>query len=189
LTTKLYFIRHAKPDFSVKEDMIRPLSFEGMEKSKELVKLFTEIKIDFIYSSPYKRAIQTIEPIAKNKNIFIEIINNFRERKMSDNWIDNFNEFCKKQWNDFNYKLIDGESLIEVQNRNIEELEKILFNNKGKTIIIGTHGTALSTIINYYDKTFNYENFMGIVDIMPYIMKIEFNDKKYIKREEIKIIL
>jgi 2,3-bisphosphoglycerate-dependent phosphoglycerate mutase len=184
LTTKVYFIRHAKPDLSVKEDMIRPLSFEGMEKSKELVKLFSEIQIDVIYSSPYKRSIQTIEPIAENKGMIIEIINNFRERKMSDNWIDNFNEFSKKQWNDFSYKLIDGESLIETQNRNIEELNKILLKNKGKTIIIGTHGTALSTIINYYDNTFKYENFMELVDIMPYIMKIEFSNNEYVKREE-----
>ncbi|MDR0301499.1 MAG: phosphoglycerate mutase family protein [Treponema sp.] len=185
MTTKVYFIRHSKPDFSVKEDLIRPLSVEGIEKSKKLVKLFSEIKIDFIYSSPYKRAIQTITPIAENKDINIEIINDFRERKMSDNWIDNFDGFCKNQWNDFSYKLIDGESLLETQKRNIEELNKILLKDKGKTIIIGTHGTALSTIINYYDKTFNHENFMQIVDIMPYIIKMEFNNNEYLERDEI----
>jgi 2,3-bisphosphoglycerate-dependent phosphoglycerate mutase len=187
MKTKVYFIRHAKPDISIKNNMTRPLLSEGIEKSKELVKIFTEIKIDYIYSSPYKRAIQTIEPIAENKKIKIEIKNDFREGKMSNNWIDNYEEFIKNHWNDFSYKLTDGESLNEVQERNIKELEKILSKNTGKTVIIGTHGTALSAIINYYDKTFLYNNFMEIVNIMPYIIEIEYENNKYIKRNEIKM--
>ena len=187
MNTKVYFIRHAKPDISIKDDEIRPLSFEGIDASKELVKMFMKIDIDCIYSSPFKRSIQTIEPIAKNKSIEIEIKYDFRERKICNNWINNFNEYCEKQWDNFSYKLIDGESLEEVQRRNIEELEKILKENMGKTIIIGTHGTALSTIINYYDKTFLHNDFMEIVNIMPYIMKMEFRNNKYISRGEIKI--
>jgi len=186
--TILYFIRHAKPDYSVKDDMIRPLLPVGLKKSKKLVKIFSEIKIDYIYSSPYKRSIQTIEPIAENKNIEIKIINDFREGKMDNKWIDNFYEFIETHWNDFSYKIINGESLIEVQKRNIKELNKILLENKDATIMIGTHGIALSTIINYYDKTFQYEKFIEIIDMMPYIMKMEFNNNKYIRREEIKII-
>ena len=187
MATKVYFIRHAKPDISIIDDTIRPLLPEGLEKANELVKLFIEINISNIYSSPYKRSIQPVEPIAKNKCIKIETADNLRERKISNNWINNYNEYSKNQWNDFSYKLMDGESLAEVQNRNIKELESILIKSKGKNIIIGTHGTALSTIINYYDNTYNYENFMEIVNIMPYIIMLEFSNTEYIKREEIKI--
>jgi 2,3-bisphosphoglycerate-dependent phosphoglycerate mutase len=187
MITKIYFIRHAKPDFSIKSDLQRPLSIEGIEGSNELIETFKEIKIDRIFSSPFKRALQTIEPISKDKNIRIEIIDDFRERKICNNWINNFDEYSKNQWNDFSYKLIDGESLIEVQERNINSLEKILIGNMGKTIIIGTHGTALSTIINYYDNKFSYKDFLGIVNIMPYIIKFEFDNKEYIMREEIEI--
>jgi len=49
--------------------------------------------------------------------------------------------------------------------------------NKGATIIIGTHGLALSTIINYY---------LRIANIMPYIVKMNFNNNEYLSREEIK---
>ena len=188
MITIVYFIRHSKPDISIKDDAIRPLLPEGIEKSKELINFFSGIKIDYIYSSPYKRSIQTIEPIAENKNIKIKTINDFRERKMNNKWIENFEEFSKRQWNDFSYKLIDGESLEEVQKRNIKALNKILLENKGMTIIIGTHGTALSTIINYYDKNFQYKSFIEIVNIMPYIVKIEFNNNEYIGRDIIKIM-
>jgi 2,3-bisphosphoglycerate-dependent phosphoglycerate mutase len=117
----------------------------------------------------------------------VKIVNDFREKKICNNWIDDFDEYCKKLWDNFSFKLTDDESLIEVQKRNIKELKNTIRENKGKTIIIGTHGIALSTIINYYDSTFLYDDFMEIVNIMPYIIKIEFNGNKYLGREEIKL--
>ncbi|MFA5524641.1 MAG: hypothetical protein WDA24_09830 [Tissierellales bacterium] len=41
-------------------------------------------------------------------------------------------------------------------------------------IVISTHGTALSTIINYYDKDFNYSEFERIKHLMPHIVYIGF---------------
>jgi 2,3-bisphosphoglycerate-dependent phosphoglycerate mutase len=185
--TQVYFIRHSLSDYSIKDDVKRPLTEAGIDKAKKIVPLFDKIDVNYIYSSPYKRTIQTIEPLSINKKIGINIVENFRERKISNEWIDNFGEYSTKQWDNFSYKLEDGESLLEVQNRNIESLEKILKENTGETIVIGTHGTALSTIINYYDKTFLYKEFMNIVNIMPYIVRFDFMNNNYIMREEIKI--
>jgi len=44
--------------------------------------------------------------------------------------------------------------------------------------VIGTHGTALSTIINYYDSNFNHSSFNKIKDIMPLIAVFEFEGIK-----------
>jgi 2,3-bisphosphoglycerate-dependent phosphoglycerate mutase len=184
--TKIYFIRHSLSDFLVKDELKRPLTEVGIDRAKKIVALFDEINIDYIFSSPYKRTIQTIEPLSIYKKININIVENFRERKISNNWIENFDEYSKKQWNNFSYKLENGESLLEVQNRNIESLKKILVEYNGKIIIIGTHGTALSTIINYYDKTFLYKDFMEIVNLMPYIIRFDFKNNNYIGREEMK---
>jgi 2,3-bisphosphoglycerate-dependent phosphoglycerate mutase len=184
--TKIYFIRHSLSDFSVKDELKRPLTEVGIERKKKIIALFDEINIDSIFSSPYKRTIQTIEPLSIYKKININIVENFRERKISNNWIENFDEYSKKQWNNFSYKLENGESLLEVQDRNIESLKKILVEYNGKTIIIGTHGTALSTIINYYDKTFLYKDFMKIVNLMPYIIRFDFKNNNYIGKEEMK---
>ena len=162
---------------------MRPLSEEGWKKAYDLIKIFENVHIDNIFSSPYKRAIQTLEPIAKNKDMEINIIDDFRERKVSDGWVDKFMEYSEKQWKDFMYKLENGESLSEVQYRNIKSLEKILEEYNGKTLIIGTHGTALSTIINFYDKTFNFDKFVEIMNIMPYIVKFEFGkNSEFINR-------
>lgn len=38
--------------------------------------------------------------------------------------------------------------------------------------VTGTHGTALSTIINYYDSTYRFADFMAMVNIMPWVVSM-----------------
>ena len=171
---KIYFVRHAKPDFNIEDELLRPLSEEGINDSKKVTEFLKDKNITKIYCSPYKRSIDTIKDFATLTNKDIELVEDFRERKVSNNWIEDFNAFAEKQWNDFNFNLEEGENLNEVQERNIRALGKILNENNNENILIGTHGTALSTIINYYDNTFNYQDFNRIKNVMPLIVIISF---------------
>ncbi len=176
MKTTLYFVRHAQPDFSNHDDMTRPLSEKGIQDRTLVTSFLKDKNIDVVLSSPFKRAIDTVSDFAEKKGIDIEIIQDFRERKIEDKWIEDFNGFCKSQWADFDYKLSDGESLGEVQQRNIAALQSALTRFAGKTIVVGSHGTALSTIINYYDNSFGYEDFEKIKNLMPWIVKFVFED-------------
>lgn len=173
--TTIYFIRHAQSDYNVREDMIRPLSVKGTSDTALVTEFLSDKRIDKIYSSPYKRAIDTITSFAKSVNLPIQTIDDFRERKIDSTWIEDFRGFSEKQWADFSYKLSDGECLADVQNRNIAALNDVLLRHKGKNIVIGTHGTALSTVINYYDKTYGFDDFMDMVNIMPWVVKMKFD--------------
>lgn len=179
MITTVYFVRHAEPDYSVEEDSIRPLSDRGKKDALKLPELFTGMAIDKMISSPFKRAIDTIEPLSTERGLVVELVDGFRERKVSDGgWIEDFNGFAMDQWADFDYSLSGGDCLREVQERNIEALEKVLARDKGLNIIIGSHGTALSTIINYYDKSYGYDDFIKIKGIMPWIVKFTFDESK-----------
>lgn len=182
--SKIYFVRHATPDYSVHDDSIRPLTDKGMDDSKKVTEFLSDKDIHKIYSSPYKRSVDTVSDFAKKYNLNIELIDDFRERKISDYWIDDFKSYSKNQWEDFEYKLEHGESLREVQVRNINELRKILKNHSGENIVIGTHGIALSTIINFYKSDFDYSEFKRISGIMPWIVCINFDNDKLVDIEE-----
>lgn len=79
----------------------------------------------------------------------------------------------QKRWADHDYHEEGGESIAMVQNRNIEALNEILSDNTDKDIVLGTHGTALSTILNFYDNSFGCEDFLRIIDWMPYIIELD----------------
>lgn len=182
--TKVYFVRHAKPDFSVHDDLTRPLTEEGLIGSKKVTEFLKDKHITKVYSSPYKRAMDTVSDFAKNSGLDIHIIDDFRERKIGGEWIDDFHSYAKRQWSTFDYKLAEGESLGEVQRRNISALNNILEVAKNENIVIGTHGTALGTIINYFDKKFDYEQFERIIDLMPFIVCVEFDGTTALKIQE-----
>ncbi len=185
--TNLYFIRHAKPNFSIKDDLTRPLTEDGKEDCKQVTEFLLKRNVTKIFSSPFRRAIDTIKDFSNLSGLEINIIGDFRERKVANIWIEDFDAFAEKQWDNFHYKISGGESLNEVQQRNIRALKYILKESKNENIAIGTHGTALSTIINYYDKNFNYSQFKRIKNLMPFIIGISFNGEDVIKIEEFEL--
>ncbi len=172
--TTVYFVRHAEPNYDNHDDLSRELSSKGLQDRKLVTKFFDDKSIDIVLSSPYKRAIDTVADYANVNGIELQCIEDFRERRVDSDWIEDFTAFCRAQWMDFNYKLSDGESLLEVQNRNISALKKVLEEYEDKNIVIGSHGTALSSIINYYDQSFGYKDFEKIKSVMPWIVRFDF---------------
>ncbi len=183
--TNVYFVRHAKPDASIKDDRIRPLTEKGMEDTRLVTEVLSGKKVEKIYSSPYKRAYDTVNDFAQKNRLEISILEGFRERKVEDVWIDDFKTFSLNQWNDFDFKLHKGECLREVQERNIYALKEVLKENPGRSVAVGSHGTALSTIINYFDSDFKYEGFWSIIDKMPLIICFKFHNNEFLGMEEI----
>ena len=185
--TTVYFVRHATSNFNNHDDLTRELTAQGL-KDRELVTAFLRDKgIDAIFSSPYKRAVDTIKEFADDRKMEIVFISDFRERKVGGSWIENFDSFCKEQWEDFDFKLSEGESLREVQKRNIRALDQLLETYADKNIAVGSHGTALCTIINYFDPSFGYNEFEQIKNLMPWIVKFSFEGNKCLEIEKINL--
>ncbi|WKV07493.1 histidine phosphatase family protein [Thermoanaerobacterium sp. CMT5567-10] len=182
--TKVYFVRHCKPDFSIKDDLMRPLTKDGQKDCKKVTEFLSDKNITKIFSSPYKRAIDTIKDFAESANLKINVIDDFKERKIGNAWIEDFDKFAKEQWHNFDYKLPGGESLNDVQRRNIKALMNILEENVDHNIAISSHGTALSTIINYFNKEFDYAEFEKIKDLMPFIVCFTFDGQDILNIEK-----
>lgn len=178
--TRIYFVRHAEPDRSVHDDRTRPLTDEGLRDSLEVTRILKDKNIDFLMSSPYKRSMDTIGNLAQTLGKEIYTDDAFRERNAGIWHGENFLEYIEKQWSDFNYHIKDGESLNEVQERNIRALKKVLSSHTNENIVIATHGTALSTILNYYYPQYDFECFMKIIDFMPFVIRLDFEGEDII---------
>ena len=175
--TTVYFVRHAQPNYENHNDALRELTAKGLHDRKKVTEFLEDKDIDVVISSPFKRSIDTVKEFADQHKLQVEQIRDFRERTVGGEWIEDFDIFAQMQWDDFSYKLSGGESLAEVQQRNIAALQTVLNRYKGKNIVIGSHGTALSTIINFYDSSFGYDDFVDIKDRMPWIVKFVFDEQ------------
>lgn len=175
--TDVYFVRHAESDCGVHDDRSRPLTEKGMADRTLVTKFLADKGITVMASSPYKRAYDTIEEFSRQQGLEIHCIEDFKERCIAEGWIEDFTAFSRRQWEDFSYKRAAGESLGEVQKRNVAALYELLSAYPGKAMAIGTHGTALSTIIHYFDPSFGFENFTEIKNLMPWIVHFRFDGK------------
>ena len=195
--TTIYFVRHAQSDYTVRDPMTRPLTQKGHEDCRLVTELLSKKNINAVISSPFKRAVDTVADFAQKNNLQIEIMEDFREQKgdsgvkrdkrKTHQFSDNAElyVYLERQWADFDYALSDGETLGEVQKRNIAALDKVLRTHEGKTLAIGTHGMALCTIINYYDSTFGFADFMAMVDITPWVVRMDFEGTDFLRLEKV----
>ena len=98
--TELYFVRHAHADYS-EDEYHCPLSLKGMRDVERVTSFFNDQRIDAIYSCPYKRAIQTVQGIARYHDVPIQTIDALKERTLSNGAMGNFrpryNEFGKSR--------------------------------------------------------------------------------------------
>lgn len=186
--TIVYFIRHAEPDFSNHDDRTRGLSHKGMADREKVTEYLRDKRIDAVLSSPYLRAVQTVEHFAESAGLEVSLHESFRERRITDRWIEDFPEFCRRQWENFAYKYPDGENLYEVQSRNISALNEVLRQYRGKNVVIGTHGTSLGSIINFYDTKYDFDDFNRLRPKMPYGVKMIFHGFNLVAKEEFEII-
>ena len=91
--TRLYFVRHAQPDYSNQDERGRPLSEKGL-KDRELVTGFLRDKnISVLLSSPYQRSIDTLRPFAEENGLDFQLREDLRERKIDKEWIEDFAAF------------------------------------------------------------------------------------------------
>lgn len=184
--TSIYFVRHAQPDYEWEEDHTRPLTAEGARDSEKVYETLKDIKLDHAFSSPYKRSIDTIRHCADSHGLEIFTDARLRERTKGANG--NIYGMFQRRWSDFDYHEEGGESLSQVQKRNIEALFEVLDRHQDENILIGTHGTALSTILNYYDQNYGCSNFLRMIDYMPYIIRMDFKGRKCVGKEELLIV-
>ena len=66
-----YVVRHAKAGSRRQwtgDDRKRPLSKKGQAQAEALIEVFANLQTAEIFSSPYLRCVQTVEPLAKARN-------------------------------------------------------------------------------------------------------------------------
>jgi 2,3-bisphosphoglycerate-dependent phosphoglycerate mutase len=66
--TRIYFVRHAQPDKSVKDDRTRPLTQKGLTDSALVIDILKDKGIDVAICSPYKRSLDTIKGFTESQS-------------------------------------------------------------------------------------------------------------------------
>ncbi|MET3696514.1 2,3-bisphosphoglycerate-dependent phosphoglycerate mutase [Bacillus oleivorans] len=150
---KIYVVRHCEAQGQPSESQ---LTEEGLKQAKYLVDFFSNTKIDRIISSPFLRAIQSVEPLSEKTNIKIEIDERLSERTLSTTDLPDWYEKLKATFKDMDLKFEGGESSKEAMNRIVNVVKEVIKSGTGNTLIV-SHGNIISLLLKNYNNDFDFE--------------------------------
>jgi 2,3-bisphosphoglycerate-dependent phosphoglycerate mutase len=151
--TRLYFVRHAHSAYTP-DERERPLSESGRADAEQVKKALESEGIGRVLSSPYKRAIETVEPLAASIGREILLIEGFRERQLSEGPVEDFAAAIAKVWDDEDYAFRGGESNREAKARGVNAALEVVKRYPGERIAIGTHGNLMVLVMNHFDSRY-----------------------------------
>lgn len=155
---KVYLIRHGETDWN-KEGKLQgrvdiPLNAEGRHVAELTREALQEVPFDVAFTSPLKRAYETAEIILRGRGVpiikddrIIEVGFGTYEGKKRKDWDENIKNFFLKS--EAYVPLGDGETFEDVLEREGAFLKELFSDSRyqGKTILIATHGAALSGLL------------------------------------------
>ncbi|MEI5890000.1 histidine phosphatase family protein [Bacillus cereus] len=187
MNTYIYMVRHGELPKLEGNERTRGLTEKGSLDAHRVTDILKTEEIDAFISSPYNRAVLTIEKTAGFYEKEILIYENLKECMfLSEDQIISDKEvypLVKKMFSNQNFALTEGESYKDCQRRVVKVLKEILMDFQGQKIVIGTHGLVMTQMMNYFDNQYGFE--FLIHTSKPDIYKLEFKDEQLMDVERL----
>ncbi|WP_101295104.1 histidine phosphatase family protein [Halegenticoccus soli] len=153
MQTIVSLVRHAHAPRVRDLEATRELSERGRRDAARFAALLAG-ECDAVVSSPYLRAVQTVEPLAEALETAIVVDSDFKERRLADGRVEDSAGATAALWDDFDASLPGGESNREAQRRGVAAVERVLDRFAGRRVAVGTHGTIMTLVLNAYDHRY-----------------------------------
>ena len=160
--TKIIIARHGETEWNREHkfqgNKNSSLTEEGILQASETGRLLKNIHIDSVFSSPLLRAYNTAEIIINKRKLDIIKRDSLREIHLGP-WEGKTMEDVKVSYpSEYNYfwnrpdlfKLEGAESYYDLQKRIVNEINALINDNTGKTILVVSHWIAIKTAAAYY---------------------------------------
>ncbi|EJR53319.1 histidine phosphatase family protein [Bacillus paramycoides] len=187
MNTYIYMVRHGESPKLEGDERTRGLTEKGILDTHRVTEILKTEGIDTFISSPYKRAMLTIEKSADFYEKEILIYENLKECRFSseDKIISDKEVYplVKKMFSKPEFSLTEGESYVDCQRRVVRVLKEILMDFQGNKIVIGTHGLVMTQMMNYFDNQYGFEFLMNTSK--PDVYKLEFKEEQLINVERL----
>lgn len=155
---KFYVLRHGEAEHNLKEVMasgpekggkVSHLTEEGQSQAERAAKKIAQKKIDIIFTSPYRRAVETAEIVAKK--VKAEVVKDDRLREINAgelNWktIEEYRDFFGSPLERFTKAPVHGETWTEVKKRVFNFVRDINNCYQDKNILVVSHGAPLQML-------------------------------------------
>lgn len=154
MQTHLLAVRHGHAHWQ--PDEMRPLSARGLADAEVIPARAAGLTFDAIYASPFTRARQTVEPLAREHGLPILELPDLRERELGDIGDLPFSAAALRTWQEPSFAFPGGESNQQAQARGVATVRLLLRQHACGRIAVGAHGTLLALIFRHFDPRYDH---------------------------------
>ena len=165
-TKAVILVRHCQ---AVDQSPTAALTDVGVGQSNQLADFLSDYPVDFIATSRYARARQTIEPYSRNTGLPIHQNHRLNERILSTEPVADWEGFMRRSFDDSNLHAPGGESAGQVLCRAHAALEDI-FKREPRLPLVVTHGNVMALLLHSVDATFGYPGWKSLSNPDVYIL-------------------
>ena len=159
-----YLVRHAEsaPRADLQE-ADWPLSENGAGQARDLARLLGRLGIGEVYSSPYRRAVDTVAPFAAAAGLDVRLMPGLRERKLVPGYLADFRGTAERAWLDFHFALPGCESSADGQACMLRAVEDVRAGSRAAVVLLSSHGNAIGLLLNALTGgRFGYEDWLAM---------------------------
>jgi len=153
--TTIYLLRHAHAEW--REDEGRPLSSDGVNAVHVVAERLSGRPIAAVYTSPSRRSVETVQPLALGLGLRPEVVPDLRERELPPVPPEEFEALVREAWSSPDQSPRGGESNVRAQIRGLAVVRTVADRHVGSQVVLATHGNLLALVLNALDGKFAYE--------------------------------
>jgi 2,3-bisphosphoglycerate-dependent phosphoglycerate mutase len=156
MPTDVVLVRHALSVVRTvdgPDEVRRPLADAGLRQADELVARLSALRPSAVWSSPYRRAMQTVQPTAQALGLDVKTMWDLREWDDGLPYTDDWEPHYEQSWADPTLVRPAGESLDQLTARAIGALRKLARESADRLVLVGSHGTFIARALGMDRET------------------------------------
>jgi 2,3-bisphosphoglycerate-dependent phosphoglycerate mutase len=146
------------------------LTDAGCTQALDLAERLAGFPIDYIVSSPYARAIGTIEPFARRMDLPLNVDERLAERRLSPEPLDHWREIVRLSFLSLDSGVPGGESPRETLRRGWAAIDSVLEGGHRLPAVV-SHGQLLSLVLHSIDPGFGFAGWESLRNPDVYLLE------------------
>lgn len=149
---EIVLVRHAA---TTGQEADAPLTIDGQHQARALDHFLRQFRIDSVICSPFRRAVESIDPFCRRAGLRVETDPRLVERVLSVRNLTDWREHLRRSFDELDYCLEGGESSRTAQERGMSVVREALVSTRRCALV--THGNLLALILKWADATVGFE--------------------------------
>lgn len=175
---RLLLLRHAASDFDAAlSDAERGLSELGVQQADAIVAPLLALQPDRLFASPYRRAHDTVLPVARALGLAMTIEPALKECAFRCDPGEAWPAPIRRAWSAPAVGIGGGEAASVCQRRVIDCLTRLRAEHPGQCLLVASHGNAIALALNYLDPAFDFDCWQRMP--MPALFEVDIAGRAF----------